>query len=802
MDRTKQPAIIPLIILTLCAAAPAKIIYVDDDGSPDGDGSSWQNAYKYLQDALADANTAEKPVEVWVAQGLYTPDRTSTKPNGTRNRNAAFQIVDKVTLRGGYAGIGAVDSNSRDVALYRTTLSGDLAGDDMELAYPVGARDEPTRKDNCYHVVGVNIPSKHMPASFVAEVDGFEITGGCALEWKMDWRLQTPPGNRGGGIYVVGLGESGESQLTIRDCVFTHNYAEEHGGAIYARSTRELTLVRCVLAENGTYFRGGGLYAYPSNMQVTASRFERNQAGELGGAIVGDGGPVGLADCTLSDNVARGGGAIALLPSAILTCTECVLQGNLATEYGGGGIHLYYGGDVQADRCHFIGNWTAGSGGAIRNGAGRYLHIANCLLCGNTAAESGGAIWSQQGEMRIVNCTAYGNRAARGRFLMHDNRSTARSSVDVVNCIVSDEGEEICVDHNPGVTAIRYTAMPGGRDVVWDPAGLVAWGAGNINADPCFVDTGHWSPNESLEDPNNDSFVEGDYHLKSQAGRWDPNEQRWVMDDVSSPCIDAGDPNTPVVEEPQPNGGQINMGAYGGTSEASKSRVAKSFDERLEELKATLEGQSPWPLDIVIHQDYPSHRKYIHRLAAPLGTHFAVDPDYRSTGDKAADWFLAQWRDLFVDASKAASFDKYRVTLYAGRTYVRYRQKYAGLEVFDVTLIIQVDENSGVKAVTSDILHDTSLLDTGAVSLTPSIDAVGAQDKATAFFSQQYPGRTFEASVPTLMIYDPDVFSRSRPIRLVWMMDVCSVDGRSVAERVLVDAHDGEITLHYTLILN
>ena len=66
-----------------------------------------------------------------------------------------------------------------------------------------------------------------------------------------------------------------------------------------------------------------------------------------------------------------------------------------------------------------------------------------------------------------------------------------------------------------------------------------------------------------------DYWVEGDYHLKSQAGRWDPNSQTWVQDDITSPCIDAGDPNSPIGLEPFPNGGYINMGAYGGTSEVA-----------------------------------------------------------------------------------------------------------------------------------------------------------------------------------------------------------------------------------------
>jgi hypothetical protein len=45
-----------------------------------------------------------------------------------------------------------------------------------------------------------------------------------------------------------------------------------------------------------------------------------------------------------------------------------------------------------------------------------------------------------------------------------------------------------------------------------------------------------------------------------------------VRDLVTSPAIDAGDPAGPVGQEPLPHGGVVNMGVYGGTAEASKSR--------------------------------------------------------------------------------------------------------------------------------------------------------------------------------------------------------------------------------------
>ncbi len=53
----------------------------------------------------------------------------------------------------------------------------------------------------------------------------------------------------------------------------------------------------------------------------------------------------------------------------------------------------------------------------------------------------------------------------------------------------------------------------------------------------------------------------GDYHLKSEAGRWDSNSQTWMQDEVTSPCLDAGDVDGPIGFEPFPNGGVINMGA-------------------------------------------------------------------------------------------------------------------------------------------------------------------------------------------------------------------------------------------------
>lgn len=80
-------------------------------------------------------------------------------------------------------------------------------------------------------------------------------------------------------------------------------------------------------------------------------------------------------------------------------------------------------------------------------------------------------------------------------------------------------------------------------------------------------------------DPTNN-----DFHLRSQRGRYmphptDPNDPGlWVLDTVSSPCIDAGDPNLNPSTEPMPNGGRINIGAYGSTISASMSEWPLKHD--------------------------------------------------------------------------------------------------------------------------------------------------------------------------------------------------------------------------------
>ena len=209
--------------------------------------------------------------------------------------------------------------------------------------------------------------------------------------------------------------------------------------------------------------------------------------------------------------------------------------------------------DVDVSNCLIAGNigipffWFTSLGGGISN-IGSNVNVSNCSLTGNEADVGGGIFSEAAGETIVTNSILWNNEA--------------------------DVGPQICLNDPcwpapPSIMEVYYSDVQGGEGQVnVEVDSTLFWGQGNINADPNFVGLGYWDPNSTPGDSEDDFWVAGDYHLWSQAGRWEPNT--WVIDAVTSSCIDAGDPNSDYWAEPWPNGGRINMGTYGNTPEASR----------------------------------------------------------------------------------------------------------------------------------------------------------------------------------------------------------------------------------------
>jgi hypothetical protein len=188
--------------------------------------------------------------------------------------------------------------------------------------------------------------------------------------------------------------------------------------------------------------------------------------------------------------------------------------------------------------------------------------LANCIIAGNCASDSSGSIvYCTDSSASFTNCTITDNQAGVfGAALCMEN-----SPATVANSILWNNGWKAILSSGTEKPLIHHSTISGG------------WlGLGNLQADPLFAAAGQWvNPKDPTTAVGSGYpgalWIMGDYHLQSQAGRWDPDTGTWVRDKVTSPCIDKGDPAIPVGPEPLPSGGIIDMGAYGGTAEASQS---------------------------------------------------------------------------------------------------------------------------------------------------------------------------------------------------------------------------------------
>jgi hypothetical protein len=282
--------------------------YVDADADGANDGTSWEDAFNYLQDAFPAAIYAD---EIHVAAGVYEPDCNSDAPLGTGNRSAAFELMNGVALRGGYAGLGVPDPNLRNFELHESVLSADLNGDDHPgfVNY----------SDNAYHVVCSNSCNNK------TILDGFTITSGCADGSRND--------SGGGGMLIL------SSAPIVTNCIFRGNYARFGGGLCNFNNTH--TVLRSC--------------AFSGNSAMTSGAIDNYRSAPT------------LINCTLSGNVAGNVGGIYNRSTSSATVTSCIIWGN-QDDSGSGQAAQILGGTSAIDYTCIQG-WTSALGGTGNSAA-------------------------------------------------------------------------------------------------------------------------------------------------------------------------------------------------------------------------------------------------------------------------------------------------------------------------------------------------------------------------------------------------------------------------------------------------
>lgn len=209
---------------------------------------------------------------------------------------------------------------------------------------------------------------------------------------------------------------------------------------------------------------------------------------------------------------------------------------------------------IGADR---VGGGYQPKGGGIACYGGDAV-IAHNVICDNRSFEGGGLCIA--GNALACNNLVYDNTAGLGGGV---NMSSGEL---INNTIVANHGSNVCLaGPASAINNIICSARSG--------AGLYLWVHDTLEALLDCVEVVEY--NNVWGNPYDYRLQAGSTDLTGLLGNisvaphfLDPNDHDYHLAG-NSPCIDAGDPNTPVGKEPQPNGQRINLGAYGGTDEAS-----------------------------------------------------------------------------------------------------------------------------------------------------------------------------------------------------------------------------------------
>ncbi len=371
----------------------SKTIYVDANAtSATHDGTSWTNAFVDLQQGLAAAASGD---EIHVADGTY-------KPTSGTDRTISFHLQNNLAIRGGYAGVGAVNPDARDVTLYTSTLSGELGS-------------SATYSDNSRHVlIGNGVDSS-------AIVDGFTITAGyadidegaglycvlgsptvtqCTFSSCNSTARSYPTHGYGGAAYF-GSG----SAPTISDCIFTSNFAR-YGGAV-AFVGAACVLSNCTFSSNSCSFNGGAVFVNNAGASLNQCSFDHNSAQSYGGGFYAEYGasPCEIRDCDFTANTADYGAGLAIWYRGT-QLTGCTLSANAARQQGGGAYFFHSGLAIvtNSDISQNTAKSTSSSGGI-------YNESSDLRITESTVETNAGGVQNYSATATIEGCVFLRNSA-------------------------------------------------------------------------------------------------------------------------------------------------------------------------------------------------------------------------------------------------------------------------------------------------------------------------------------------------------------------------------------------------------
>ena len=482
------------------------VLYVKEDATGTGDGSSWGNAFTTLENALAVVSA--KKNEIWIAGDLAM----SADPSWVR-------VDNSVVIRGGFT--GTEDEAAARTKGAKSTIDGQDLHDVMLLS--VKADVTVSFEDLVFSRAKNRVVNKR----------GHGDLAFANCDFLNNGRTQKASGRA-----VFSYGEAGKAALSVSNCFFggqMYNSASTdtgHGAAVYLSNYRQLTADDTLFASNG----------------MAKANENTNAGGAMGSAIYGYNTPVTMRRSRFSGNcnavnAATGNGGTVFLDGMIdgSAFTNCVWSGN---------YELHKNSNAQS------------TGGALvlkPGSASQKIDIQSCTFAYNVSqgAASASALNVRSGDVTVNNSIFWKNPHGYVGVANYGCEIEAAGGTTVVkNSIVTSKDLAYC--HGGTGTALTL------EETVYtdDPRFVTP----NEVFDAMYAGTSYLNPTAEWTYEKAASL---DVHLLSPEKYFLNDGTEGPKTDVLSAAVDKGDETSDCSHETKPNGGRINMGAYGNTPEGS-----------------------------------------------------------------------------------------------------------------------------------------------------------------------------------------------------------------------------------------